>query len=170
MKLVISNYLQTVNIMSKHKPFLGDIIGGMKDDPRTPHKQSMFTNRALKTVMGILVVTGVTILLITQLVEPKRSVAEYCKVYKVEKARLAELPGDTWPSAVFDDTIGDAREFSFSFGRLERVSPDEIKSDMATLQGVYRKVHDDPASAIGISLSGASAEENAKSWTMAHCK
>lgn len=156
--------------MSKHKPYLGDIIGGMKDDPGTPKKQLIFKSRALKTVMGILVVSGVAILLIVQLVEPKRSEAEYCKVYKAEKARLAGLPGDTWPSAVFNDTIGDAKEFSVSFDRLERVSPDEIKSDVATLQVVYRKIHDDPASAIEISLRGATAEENAKSWTMAHCK
>ncbi len=111
----------------------------------------------------------VAALLISQLIAPPRSVAAYCKVYKEEKTRLTTLPGTTWPSGVFDDSLSDASEFTKSFGRLEKVAPNEIRPDIATLQSIYQKMHDDPSQAIAASLSGISAETSVKSWTNSHC-
>ncbi|MGH7196381.1 MAG: hypothetical protein ACREGJ_01285 [Candidatus Saccharimonadales bacterium] len=124
--------------------------------------------RALATG-AVLVIAVLVVLLIAQTVAPGRSVASYCQTYKEEKARLAKLPGDTWPSGVFNDEISDAGEFAASFRKLEKVAPEEIRADVATLGALYQKIHDDPSQAIGASLSGASADESIKKWTKDHC-
>ncbi len=111
----------------------------------------------------------VLILLVAQFTTPKRSVAAYCDVYKEEKARLAKFPGDTWPSGVFNEALSDAGEFVTSFDRLEKVAPDDIKNDVETLRQLYKKMKDDPSSAIAASLSGAGAESSVKKWTKDHC-
>lgn len=108
--------------------------------------------------------------LLFQFTKPERSVASYCKVYKEEKARLAKLPGDTWPSAVFNDQVGDANELAKSFQHLEDVAPSEIQSDIATLQKLYKKISDDPSQAVNASLSGLGAEDAVKDWTSGNCK
>ena len=102
--------------------------------------------------------------------QPERSVASYCKVYQEEEARLAKLPGDTYPSGVFQDELSDAGAFADAFSKLEKVAPDEIRPDVKSLQGVYKKMADDPSQAIAASLSGAGAEDSVKEWTGDHCK
>lgn len=125
-----------------------------------------------KFVIGGAVILAIVLLVffVTQLAAPKRSVAAYCQTYKTEKARLAKLPGSTWPPGVFNDQVGDAGEFATSFGRLEAVAPDEIKGDVVTLKSVYQKIHDDPSQAISASLSGSAADTSLKNWTNTNCK
>ncbi len=119
---------------------------------------------AVATLLALLIA-----LLLFQLVKPKPSVAAYCKVYKEEKVRLSKLPGDTWPSGVFNEELSDAGEFAASFGKLEKVAPGDVKPDVATLRGLYQKIHDDPSQAIAASLSGVSADDSVKAWTKNHC-
>lgn len=115
-------------------------------------------------------VVVIAIVLIAQLINtPQRSVASYCKVYKEEKARLTKFPGTTYPSGVFNEELSDASLFATSFGRLEKVAPDEIKSDVSTLESVYQKIHDDPSQALSASLSAAPADDSLKNWTQGHC-
>lgn len=137
-----------------------------KESEKTSVKK---TNRRLITVGAVILVIVLVFLLIAQLSAPKRSVAAYCQTYKDEKARLAALPGDTWPSGVFNDAVSDAGEFATAFSRLEKVAPDEIRPDVATLQSVYQSIKDNPAGAISASLSGTGAEASVKSWTTDHC-
>ena len=120
----------------------------------------------------LLIVIAVIILTIAAFVvfgRSERSVAAYCKVYQSEKTRLSALPGNTYPSGVFNDEISDASEFATAFGKLESAAPDEIRSDVKTLQGIYKKIADDPSQAIAASLSGSGAEQNVKKWTIEHC-
>ena len=155
--------------MLKHKLNReSDIIEKM--DKKTDDKMPAHRSKRLATMVGIVILVVVLlVLLITQLAAPKRSVAAYCQTYNEEKARLAKLPGNTWPSGVFNDAISDAGEFAASFSRLEKVAPDEIAPDVKTLQSVYQKIHDDPSQAISASLSGTSAEASVKKWTAANC-
>ena len=118
---------------------------------------------------AVVVIAALIVFLIAQTAAPGRSVASYCNVFKEEKTRLSKLPGDTWPSGVFNDEISDAGEFASSFRKLERVAPEEIRADVATLGALYQKIHDDPSQAIGASLSGATAESSVKKWTSSHC-
>jgi hypothetical protein len=144
----------------------------MKAKQKTPNKTkySALDRRiiALVMVVGIVIATSVSAFII--LGQPERSVASYCKVYKEEKARLAKLPGDTYPSGVFQDKLSDAGAFADAFSKLEKVAPDEIRPDVKNLQGIYKKMADDPSQAITASLSGAGAEESVKKWTAEHCK
>lgn len=117
----------------------------------------------------VLVVIGLLIFWFIQQAAPQRSVAAYCSTYKEEKARLAKLPGDTWPAGIFNDELSDAGEIATSVDRLEKVAPDEIRPDVATIRSIYQKIHDDPSQAIGASLSGVSAEQNVKDWTKNNC-
>lgn len=137
-----------------------------KENEKTSVKKA---NRRLIAVSAAILIIVLIILLIAQLAAPKRSVAAYCQTYKDEKARLAALPGDTWPSGVFNDAVSDAGEFATAFSRLEKVAPDEIRPDVATLQSVYQSIKDNPAGAISASLSGTGAEASVKSWTTEHC-
>jgi hypothetical protein len=118
--------------------------------------------------LGVLLLIALVII-VAHGFAPKRSVEAYCKTYKQEKARLAKLPGDTWPSSVFNDSVSDASEFATSFGKLKQVAPKDIEPDVATLQSLYQKVHDDPSQAISASLSGITPEENVKQWTIKNC-
>jgi hypothetical protein len=155
--------------MLKHKLYREDDII-VKMDKKTEDKpQARKMNRLVIIAGAVILVIVLLVLLITQLTGPKRSVAAYCQTYKEEKGRLAKLPGNTWPSGVFNDAVSDAGEFAVSFGKLEKVAPDEVAPDVKTLQGVYQKIHDDPSQAIGASLSGASADSSVKRWTADHC-
>jgi len=131
-------------------------------------KYSHFDKRTVTLVMAAgIVIAFIAVFFLLQ--QPQRSVASYCKVYTEEKARLSKLPGDTYPSGVFQDELSDAGAFADAFGKLEKAAPDEIRPDVKNLQGIYRKMADDPSQAIAASLSGASAEESVKEWTVNHC-
>jgi len=125
-------------------------------------------NNRQRLALGLVVVIAI-VFLIAHSIPPERSVQAYCKVYAQEKSRLAKLPGDTYSSGVFHDSVGDAGEFATSFGRLERVAPKDISPDIASLKAVYKTMHDSPAQAITASLSGVAPESSAKQWTQSHC-
>lgn len=136
------------------------------DEKTTPRKP----NKRLFIVGVVILAIVLLVLLIAQLAAPKRSVAAYCQTYKEEKNRIAKLPGNSWPSGVFNDAVGDAGEFATAFGKLEAVAPEEVRGDVATLKSVYQKIDDDPSQAISASLSGSSADTSLKSWTNQNCK
>lgn len=139
-------------------------------DKKTEDKrQTRKPNRLIIVAGAVILVLILVILLITQLAAPKRSVAAYCQTYKQEKVRLAKLPGNSWPSGVFNDAVGDAGEMATSFSKLESVAPEEIHGDVTTLKSVYQKIHADPSQAVGASLSGASADGVVKEWTATNC-
>jgi hypothetical protein len=156
--------------MLKHKLYkIGDIIGKM--DKKTEEKTQPRKPIKLAIIVGVVILAVVLLVLfIAQLAAPKRSVAAYCQTYKEEKARLAKLPGNTWPSGVFNDAVGDAGEFAVSFGKLERVAPEQIRPDVATLTSIYQKIHNDPSQAISASLSGTQAEISVKTWVQKNCQ
>ena len=140
-------------------------------DAKTDTKNSALKPNKKLAIFGAVILAIVLLMLIVgQLSGPKRSVAAYCQTYKAEKSRLAKLPGNSWSSGVFNDQVGDAGEFAASFGKLEKVAPEEIQGDVATLKSVYQKIHDDPSQAISASLSGSSADTNLKNWTSQHCE
>jgi hypothetical protein len=124
--------------------------------------------RSLLTLVAVVAVV-LAVLLIIQLTSPKPSVEAYCKVYNEEKFRLAELPGDSWPSAVFDESVGDAGEMAKAFDRLAKVAPDDVKPDVVTLQKLYQKVKDDPSQGFSAALSGIGSEDSLKEWTTGQC-
>lgn len=136
-----------------------------------PPKIKSVLNSKKRTSIIVLIAIGILVLIVILLMQrPERSVAAYCKVYNEEKTRLSKLPGNTWPSAVFNDELSDAGAFAEAFGKLEKVAPEEIRPDVKTLQSLYKKVADDPSQAIGASLSGIGAESSVKDWTTEHCK
>lgn len=139
-------------------------------DKKTDEKTAARKPSKKLIILGAVILSIVLLLLlIPQLAAPKRSVAAYCQTYKVEKSRLAQLPGNSWPSGVFNDQVGDAGEFAASFGKLEKVAPEEIQGDVTTLKSVYKKIHDAPSQAISASLSGSAADTSLKKWTTDHC-
>lgn len=156
--------------MLKHKLYREDDIIVEMDKKKEDKPQARKMNRLVIIAGAVILLIVLLALLLPRLTAPKRSVAAYCQTYTEEKARLAKLPGSTWPSGVFNDAVGDAGEFAASFGKLEKVAPEEVQSDAMALKSIYQKIHDDPSQAIGASLSGASADENLKAWTKSHCR
>jgi len=155
--------------MLKHKPFLNGIIGYMNDEPNTPHPKLKLMLHARLTAIGILVLAVAIALFVNQMMTPKRSVAEYCKVYKVEKARLARLPGDTYPSLLFDHPLSDVGEFVSSLGKLERSAPNDIRPSVNTLQSLYQKLDSDPSQLTAVSFAAEPVDNNLSKWTASHC-
>jgi hypothetical protein len=141
-----------------------------KENVVTTKSGEKSTEPRKKSFIVATLIVLVVILLVVQLAKPKPSVAAYCNTYKAEKVRLSKLPGDTYPSGVFNEELSDAHEFAVSFGKLERVAPADIKPDIATLRNLYQKIHDDPSKAIAASFSGMTAEDAVKQWTTNHCK
>lgn len=119
---------------------------------------------------AVVVITAIGSLLATIFYAQERSVENYCNVYGQEKERLSKLPGDTYPSGVFNDEISDAGEFAAAFGRLEKVAPNEISNDVETLKKTYQKMHDDPSQALAASLSASSVDRSVKEWTTKNCE
>lgn len=154
--------------MVKHKLNEDGIMVAMEKELLARTKTPDHKKRTIVTVVALIIV-AILILLAVWLAQPKPSVAAYCKIYKEEKTRLAKLPGDTWPSGVFNDSVSDAGEFATSFGRLASVAPSDVKPDVETLQKVYQKIADDPSQGMSASLSGIGAETNVKKWTGEHC-
>lgn len=128
------------------------------------------TTKIQRVAAAVVVVAAVGSLMATIFYAQERSVENYCKVYGQEKERLSKLPGDTYPSGVFNDEISDAGEFATAFGRLEKVAPSEISNDLETLKKTYQKMHDDPAQAITASLSATSVDRSVKDWTAKNCQ
>lgn len=154
--------------MLKHKLHKDGIMSAMDKKLLSEVNEPARAKRHVITVVVTVVVILVA-LLIVWLMQPKPSAEAYCKIYKEEKVRLAKLPGDTWPSGVFNDSVSDAGEFATSFDRLASVAPSDIKPDVVALQKVYQKIADDPSQGMSASLSGIGAESNLKKWTGEHC-
>lgn len=139
-------------------------------DKKTEDKpQARKTSRLVIIAGAVILMIVLLALLLPRLTAPKRSVAAYCQTYNEEKARLAKLPGNTWPSGVFNDAVGNAGEFATSFGKLESVAPEEIHGDVTALKSVYQKIDADPSQAISASLSGSSTDSSLKDWTRKNC-
>ncbi len=110
-------------------------------------------------------------LLIAQLIQPKRSVEAYCNVYEQEKARLDAMTDDSnpYPSGVFNVEVTDAAQIATSLGRLSRVAPQEIESELTSLQKLYQDIHDNPSHAITNALNGGALDDSLKGWTKEQC-
>ncbi len=121
-----------------------------------------------RIVAGALIAV-VLALLVTHLIPPERSVAAYCKVYKAENAKLPHVGADKYNAAMFTSSSGNPRNFAVAFGKLEQVSPDDIKYNVKTLQVVFDNIDSDPSQTLSASLSGIGAESNVKDWTASHC-
>ena len=117
------------------------------------------------SALAVILVSGAVMML----KQPERSVASYCKVYKAEKARIAKLPGDTYPSLLFDRQLSDAGEFATSLGRLEQVAPNDIRPDVHTLKTLYQKLKDDPSQFVSVSFAAESVDKNVSTWAETRC-
>ncbi|HKU18748.1 MAG TPA: hypothetical protein VJP80_05750 [Candidatus Saccharimonadales bacterium] len=119
---------------------------------------------------GVLVLV-LLVLLITQLNQPERSVAAYCKVYGQEKARLTAMSNNSnpYPSGVFNVSVTDAAQIATSLGRLDPVAPTEVEPEVSSLQKLYQDIHNNPSHAITNALNGGSLDDSLKAWTQQHC-
>lgn len=158
-----------VNKMSEHKHYLSDIISDMDEKLERATAKLKITGRWRLTLVGALVVVLVAALLIGQMMAPKRSVAEYCKVYKEEKTRLAKLTGDTYPSLLFDHPLSDANEFVVSLDRLDKVSPSGITPGIHNLKLLYQKLRDDPSQLLSVSVAAEPIDKSVSEWTNQRC-
>jgi|SRR6266542_1230529 len=135
-------------------------------------KLKKFDRRKQVVVVSVLaLVIVLVVLLITQLSQPERSVAAYCKVYGQEKARLSAMSDNSnpYPSGVFNVSVTDASQIAASLGKLDRVAPKDIEPMLSSLQKLYQDIHDNPSHAINNALNGGTLDDNLKEWTKSHC-
>jgi hypothetical protein len=135
-------------------------------------KFKKFDRRKQGVAIGaVALVIVLTILLITQLGQPERSVAAYCKVYGQEKTRLSPMSDNSnpYPSGVFNVSVTDAAQIATSLGRLGSVAPKEVEPEVSSLQKLYQDIHDNPSHAINNALNGGSLDDSLKTWTQQHC-
>ncbi|SRR6266702_3309310 len=135
-------------------------------------KLKKFDRKKQAIITGVIILVVILIVfLTTQLNQPKRSVAEYCKVYGQEKARLTAMSNnsDPYPSGVFNVSVNDAGQLAASFGKLDRLAPTNIEPDVSNLQKLYQDIHNNPSHAINDGLNGGSIDDSLKAWTTNHC-
>lgn len=132
--------------------------------------KSGFSNSKL-TVVTLIVILLLAAFVIFLLInkKPARSISAYCSEYKNQKAIIAKAPGETYSSAVFNESSSDTKVFVTAYDKLSQVAPEDIRNDVETLDSVYKKIADDPSQAMSASLSGLSAEESVSKWTKDHC-
>lgn len=121
-------------------------------------------------ILGALIIVGV--LVVSQLIQPRRSVEAYCQAFKEENAKLPKSsnPSDRkWNAAGLVSSSSDPANFAKAFERLERVAPDDIKPDIKTLRQTFEKIEDDPSQLLTAGLGGLSAESNIEQWNKIHC-
>lgn len=138
-----------------------------KHIPETAKKKLPLTWLVIGGGIALIIVV---IAIVTATKQPERSVAAYCSEFKNEKSRLTALPGNDWPSGLFDVEVGDAGEIAASLGKLEKVSPQEISPSLTSLQKLYQKIDDDPSQAVAASLSGGDIDESLKQFTAQQCR
>ena len=128
-------------------------------------------NKAI-TIVGALVLVLIIIFVLNQSSAPERSVAAYCEVYAQEKARLEPMSdkSNPYPSGVFDVTVSNASEIANSFSKLEPVAPEEIESQVTSLQKLYQDIHDNPSHLISNSINGGALDDSLKAWTGTKCR
>jgi hypothetical protein len=122
-------------------------------------------------VGAVVLIVILVVFLIAQLNQPERSVASYCKIYGQEKVRLSTMSDNSnpYPSGLFNVSVTDASQIATSLGKLDRVAPNEIESELSSLQKLYQDIHDNPSHAISDSLNGGSLDDSLKTWTGSHC-
>lgn len=155
--------------MLKHKPFQQDGIIRVMYNKLLAKLKALNPKQRAIAAASVLIIAVLIVLAITQLAAPQRSVAAYCKIYTQEKARLSKLPGDTYPSLLFDHPLSDANEFVASLGRLEKVAPDDVRPDITTLKSLYQKLHNDPSQMVSISFAAEPVDTSLKKWTGSNC-
>jgi hypothetical protein len=128
-------------------------------------------NRNAILLIGSILVIILIVILITQLNQPERSVAAYCKVYGQEKARLSAMSNNSnpYPSGLFNVSVTDAAQVATSLGRLDPVAPNEIETEINSLQKLYQDIHDNPSHAMTNALNGGSLDDSLKAWTQNNC-
>lgn len=118
---------------------------------------------------------------------PHRSVSAYCHTWQAEgnklhnqwKQQLAQGdPNDPFSSV--PTVFGAPKDLATFFDRLEKVSPDDIKDDVARERDAWQAISDNlganasnPASffiaALMVSGQTAGAESRIDTWTRTHC-
>ncbi len=124
-----------------------------------------FQRRKIGAILGL----GFVIIVIVVLLE--RSVAAYCSAYRQEKTRLNAISNQSnpYPSGLFNVDVTDAGQIATSLGKLDRVAPTQIESEVSSLEKLYQDIHENPAHAISDSLNGGSLDDSLKAWTQRHC-
>lgn len=136
---------------------------------KTSSKSGFSKNKS--TVVIALVLIALALLITAWLINksPKRSISAYCSEYKTQKSIIAKSGGETYSSAVFNESSSDTNIFVTAYGQLAKVAPSDIQKDVETLDSIYKKIADDPSEAMSASLSGLSAEDSVAKWTKGHC-
>ena len=122
-----------------------------------------------KVLSLVILAVVVAALFAAQLTRVERSVSAYCKVYEEENAKLANADGDTYSTRFFDHRSSDPGDFAAALKELERVSPDDIHSDIKTLRQIFETIDEDPSQALSASLGGIGPESNIEIWTEENC-
>lgn len=91
-------------------------------------------------IVSVAIVISIIVLLITtliwQILQPKRSVENFCKVVNEERDTLE---GDTSHKAKLN-----------AYKRLEAVSPDSIRDDVTSMRKGYEAIVNDPSTGWGV--------------------
>lgn len=114
----------------------------MTNEKETHSKQFLTKRNSILFIGGGLVVF-VLILVAFLLIQPERSVANFCQVAKQQKAVLTT------------DVSYDKRLDAYKM--LEAVAPDDIRSDITTIRKGYESIVQNPSNTIsaGMGMSGA---------------
>ena len=110
--------------------------------------------RTLIVVIAVLLVVAIVGLFI--MMQPQRTVANFCRVAKDEK-----------PTLVGDVNYEKRLE---AYKKIESVSPDDIRPDISTIRKGYEEIVKSPSNTISTGLGMSGAENRRDAYIRSNCK
>jgi len=156
-----------------------------------PDRPALFADAVRGKALGLAALALLIVVVVVvgyQVATPDRSVKAYCKTFYDEGVKLHEKWSAQTRQANESDNVfaaiatvaGSPRDLADYFGKLEKVAPDGIQSDVAAVRDAWRKMADSVgdqgadtlsmlAAGAFVGLSVAAAEQRVDTWTSSHC-
>lgn len=115
----------------------------------------LMKHKPLAILVGVVIITCLVALFLL-VARPERSVANFCRVAKEEKAVLV---GDVSYEKRLE-----------SYKKLEAVSPDEILSDITTIRKGYESIVEDPSKTLSAGFGMSGAENRRTDYINQNCQ
>lgn len=120
------------------------------------HKDATSLTKKRTVVIVIAILLLMVIIGLVFIMQPQRTVANFCKVAKDEKSTL----------------VGDVNyeKRLEAYKKIESVSPDDIRPDISTIRKGYEEIVKNPSSTLSTGFGMSGAENRRDTYIDSNCK
>jgi hypothetical protein len=117
-------------------------------------------------MVGVGVIAIVLIIVVIQLIQPPRSVAAFCKVYKQENAKLTKAYG----AAAYTQGFSNPSLYAKVYTKLDNVAPRDIEPDVRAMKKAFQSINQNPANEFGAGFGALAPSVSVEHWTDSNCR